>query len=155
MERKTRYGYDSLGRRISTSNLAIQATPLVQQAFTPNGQRASLTDANANITTFAYDRFNRLSTATYPGGSTEVLTYDADGNVLTRKTRAGAIIAYTYDTLNWLIAKTPPTPWPTVSYSYDLAGRQTSASDNSATSPRPSRPVAAPWPTPPPTATMP
>lgn len=133
MGRTTRYAYDRLGRRISATNLAIQATPLAQQSFTQNGQRASLTDANANTTAFAYDGLDRLATTTYPGGSTEVLTYDASGNVLTRKTRAGGTpIAYTYDTLNRLIAKTPPSPWPAVSYSYDLAGRQTAVSDTGA-----------------------
>ena len=65
-------------------------------------------DANANTTAFAYDGLDRLSTTTYPGGSTEVLTYDADSNIASRKTRAGATIAYGYDTLNRLTAKTPP-----------------------------------------------
>jgi YD repeat-containing protein len=96
------------------------------------GQRASLTDANANTTAFAYDGLDRLSTTTFPGGSTEVLTYDADGNVLTRKTRAGPTIAYAWDTLNRLVARTPPSPWPAVTYSYDLAGRQTSVGDTGA-----------------------
>ena len=133
MGRTTRYAYDRLGRRISATNLAIQATPLAQQTFTQNGQRASLTDANGNTTSFAYDGLDRLTTTTFPGGSTEVLTYDASGNVLTRKTRAGGTpIAYAYDTLNRLVTRTPPSPWPTATYSYDLAGRQTSVSDTSA-----------------------
>jgi hypothetical protein len=34
MSRTTRYAYDQLGRRISPTNLAIQATPLAQQTFT-------------------------------------------------------------------------------------------------------------------------
>jgi len=43
---------------------------------------------------------------TYPLGSTEAFTYDADNNILTRKTRAGATITFTYDTLNRLATKT-------------------------------------------------
>jgi YD repeat-containing protein len=70
----------------------------------PDGLRASLTDANANTATFAYDGFDRLATTTYPnpgtGSTTETFTYDADSNVKTRKTRAGSTITYTYDTLN-------------------------------------------------------
>jgi YD repeat-containing protein len=52
--------------------------------------------------------------------------------IVSRGTRAAQPIAYTYDTLNRLIAKTPPVPWPVVSYTYDLAGRVTSVSDTSA-----------------------
>jgi YD repeat-containing protein len=46
MSRVTSYGYDALGRQTSISNLAIQAAPLLQQTFRPDGPVASLTDAN-------------------------------------------------------------------------------------------------------------
>lgn len=130
--RVTSYAYDAVGRRTKLFNTAIQAAPLLQQGYTPNGALASLTDANGNATSFAYDGFDRLATTTYPGGSTEAFTYDADGNVLTRKTRANATIAFTYDTLNRLSTKTPPSPAPVATYAYDLAGRLTSVSDTSA-----------------------
>ena len=132
MDRATSYAYDALSRRTQVFNTAVQATPLLQQSYTPNGLLASLTDANGNATSFAYDGFDRLATTTYPGGSTEALTYDADNNVLSRKTRANGTITSTYDTLNRLATKTPPSPAPVVSYGYDLAGRMTSVSDTSA-----------------------
>jgi len=132
MGRTTSYGYDALSRQIAISNLAIQSAPLLQQAYTPDGLLASLTDANNHATSFAYDGFDRLATTTYPLGSTETLTYDADGNVLTRKTRANQTISFAYDTLNRLIAKTPPSPAPAVSYRYDLSNRLMSVSDTSA-----------------------
>jgi YD repeat-containing protein len=50
-----------------------------------------------------------------------VPAYDADGNVLSLQTRAGATISFTYDTLNRLSTKAAPSE-PTVTYSYDLAG---------------------------------
>ena len=56
----------------------------------------------------------------------------SDGNVLTRKTRANATIAFGYDTLNRLIGKTPPSPAPVVSYRYDLNGRLLGVSDTGA-----------------------
>ena len=124
--------YDALSRPTQSFNKAIQSGPLMQQAWTADGLRASLTDANGNLTAFAYDGFDRLSLTTYPLGSTEGLTYDADSNVLTRTTRAGATISFTYDTLNRLGSKTPPSPAPVVSYTYDLAGRMTGVSDTSA-----------------------
>ena len=77
------------------------------------------------------DGFDRLSTTTYPDASTETLGYDADGNVLSRKTRAGATISFTYDALNRLATKAAPSE-PAVAYSYDLTGRPLGFSDNSA-----------------------
>ena len=125
------YGYDTLGRPTRVSNPAISASPLVQQAFTLNSVRASLTDANGNATAFTYDGFDRLTTTAYPGASTETAAYDTDSNIVSRTTRAGQPIAFAYDTLNRLITKTPPSPAPVVSYSYDLAGRIKSTSDTS------------------------
>jgi hypothetical protein len=52
------------------SNAAIQSAPLVQRAYTPDGLTASLTiardNATFNVTNFAYDGLDRLSTTTYP-----------------------------------------------------------------------------------------
>ncbi len=132
MGRTTSYGYDALSRQSSISNLAIQSAPLLQQSYTPDGLLASLTDANNHATSFAYDGFDRLATTTYPLGSTETLTYDADSNVLTRKTRANQTVGFAYDTLNRLATKTPPAPAAVVSYGYDLAGRLVGVSDTSA-----------------------
>jgi YD repeat-containing protein len=97
MWRVTRYGYDALSRRTTVSNPVIQAAPLLQQSYTANGQLASLTGANGNATSFAYDGFDRLATSTYPGGSTETFSYDAYDNMLTRKTRANGTISLAYD----------------------------------------------------------
>jgi RHS repeat-associated protein len=133
--RVTTFGYDALGRPAQFSNSAIQSAPLVQRAYTPDGLTASLTIARNNttfnVTNFAYDGFDRLATTTYPDSSTETLGYDADGNVLTRKTRAAQTITFTYHTLNRLATKAAPLE-PTVTYTYDLAGRLIGASDTSA-----------------------
>jgi YD repeat-containing protein len=94
------------------SNAAIQAQPLVQRTYTADGLTASLTIARNNTTfnttTLAYDGLDRLSTTPYPDSSTEVLSYDADSNVLTRQTRASQTITLTYDTLNRLSTKAAP-----------------------------------------------
>ncbi len=49
----------------------------MQQAWTADGLRASLTDANNNTTGFTYDGFDRLSITTFALGGTEALTYNA------------------------------------------------------------------------------
>jgi YD repeat-containing protein len=59
------------------------------------------------------------------------LNYNADGNMLTRKTRAGTTIAFSYDTLNRLATKAPPSE-ATVTYAYDRASHLIGVSDNSA-----------------------
>jgi RHS repeat-associated protein len=76
------------------------------------------------------DGFDRLSTTTYPNSSTQVLAYDADSNVRSRRTRAGATISFTYDTLNRLSTKAAPSG-PSVTYSYDLANHPLGFVDNS------------------------
>ena len=129
--RQTVYGYDAMSRRISVSNPAISSSPLLQQSYMPDGLIGNLTDANGNATSFTPDGLDRLATTTYPGSSTEVLSYDADGNVLTRKTRKGDTISFTYDTLSRLATKAAPSE-PTVSYAYDLASHLIGVSDNSA-----------------------
>jgi YD repeat-containing protein len=140
MGRTTSYGYDALSRQISVSNLAIQGSPLLQKSYTLDGLLASIIDANNNATSFAYDGFDRLATTTYPPDSTnaqttEVLTYDPDSNVTSRKTRIGQTIGFTYDTLNRLITKSPPSPATAVNYGYDLNNHLTGVSDGSAAIP--------------------
>ena len=137
--RVTAYGYDSLSRLHTVSNPAVQSNPLVTRTYSPNGHLASLADALGNTTSFAHDGLDRLQTTTYPapsGGSatTETNTYDADSNILTHTTRKGDTITLTYDTLNRLSTKAAPGE-ATATYSYDLAGRVTGVSDNSASLP--------------------
>ena len=72
----------------------------------PGSKLASLIDANSNTTTFSYDGLDRLSLTTYPLGTTQALTYDADSNILTQTTRAGEQVIFTYDTLNRVATKT-------------------------------------------------
>ncbi|WP_395714453.1 RHS repeat-associated core domain-containing protein [Reyranella sp.] len=147
--RVTTYEYDNVGRPTATYNLAIQSAALVSQTYTPNGLRASLTDANTNTNTtgFTYDDFDRLVTIGYPAAAapsppqaatTETFTYDNDGNtydndgnIVARKSRADQNFTFDYDGLNRLIMKSVP-GGQTISYSYDLAGRLTSVGDNSA-----------------------
>lgn len=131
--RVTTYGYDALGRVLATTNTAIQATPLLQYAYTPNGQRKSLIDANGNRTTYVYDGLDRLATMQYPvttrgagvsdTTNTEAFTYDGNGNVLTRTKRDGSVITVTYDALNRPLTNQYPGHVNDRFFTYDLAGR--------------------------------
>jgi RHS repeat-associated protein len=77
--------------------------------------------------------FDRGSTVTYPDSTYESYSYDADSNILTRRTRKGDIIGFSYDSLNRLITKTPPSgTGPTVTYAYDQGSGVVGLSDTSA-----------------------
>jgi RHS repeat-associated protein len=102
-------------------------------AYTPSGQQTSVKDANGNLTSYNYDDFNRLEQTTFPSPTTagvsnsadyEALTYDANGNVLSKRTRAGAVLSSTYDALGRVITKTPGIEVATA-YEYDPVGRPT------------------------------
>jgi len=131
------FTFDALSRPLGVFNPAIQAAALVSQTWTPNGLKASLTDAAVgHTTTFTYDRYDRLITIGYPAAppqaaTTETFTYDNNGNIVERRTRANEKFTFDYDGLNRLIMKSV-FGGQVVSYSYDLAGRLTSVSDNSA-----------------------
>ncbi|WP_447412407.1 RHS repeat domain-containing protein, partial [Clostridium perfringens] len=86
---------------------------------------------NGNVTTYAYDGLDRLSTTSFPGGSFEQQGYDANGNVISKRLRDGQVIGYGYDALNRLVSRDRPNGvyWETdQSYAYDNLGHLTSAS---------------------------
>lgn len=111
--------------------------------FTPDGNVATVTDANGNTTAYSYDGFDRQFKTNYPsttkgsGSSSttdyEQVSYDANDNILTRRRRDGASIGYTYDNLNRLISKDLPSPEQDVTYRYDLLGNMTNISNVSTT----------------------
>lgn len=89
---------------------------------------ASVKDARNNTTQFTYDGFDRADRTTYADATYEQnSSYDANGNVLTYRTRSGSNIVMTYDVLNRLSTKAPASQ-PTVTNTYDLAGRLVQAS---------------------------
>ena len=114
----THYKYNALGQQ--TAEYRGWGTPdqitYKTTTYTPPGGRVaesdseifSVKDADGHTTTYAYDGYNRLYRTTFPDGSAETLTYDKNGNVVTRTTRAGDVITYTYDALNRLLSKVAP-----------------------------------------------
>ena len=101
-----------------------------------DGEKLSVYDADGSthITTYAYDGFNRLITATYPDSTTDAVTsFDANSNMLTRTNRSGKGFTYTYDVLNRMLTEVDPaygsTGANTITTGYDLDGRVTGVSD--------------------------
>jgi RHS repeat-associated protein len=130
-------------------NLAGEREPLVTAYGTPlehdlesvsydiNGNVATRTDANGNLTTYEYDGHARLYRTYYPHKTT-VLTssttdyeqygYDANGNVTNRRLRDGTWVYNTYDALNRMTAGIQSS-----TYAYDNLSRLTSTTRSSRT----------------------
>jgi YD repeat-containing protein len=145
-DRISRSVYDELGRvRESWSGVgtADEARD-VATSWTDNGAVASVTDANGNSTSYAYDGHDRLKRTTYPaaaphGATYEELSYESVNGglhnsplVASFRNRAGETIHFGYDALGRLASKDVPNVRPyeaDVSYGYDNLGALTSTSD--------------------------
>ncbi len=118
-----------------TSYVGIGPVRYAEFTYTANGQRATVKDANNNLSQFEYEVFDRLQNLRFPNGTAgsgtasatdfESYLYDANGNrtSLTKRDRT-TTIGFTYDTLNRLIVKDLPGGTANDVYSeYDAAGR--------------------------------
>lgn len=108
-DRITRTNYDLAGRATSVvMGYASGDTITESQTFTTNGQVAARTDGNGNLSTYAYDGYDRIASLRYPnasGGTSsttdyEAFTYDVVGNPVTKRNRAGDTFTTTFDALN-------------------------------------------------------
>jgi RHS repeat-associated protein len=138
-DRITQASYDNASQ-ITQVQVAVGTADAANErtlTWSDNGKLRTLLDGENNKTTYVYDGFDRLSQTQYPnttkGSGTsnasdyEQLTYDADGNVTSRRLRDATSIGYTYDKLNRVTLKDLPGGEPDVTYGYDNLDRPTSA----------------------------
>lgn len=132
--------YDAAGQvtqqkvAVGTTDEAVERT----LTYTSNGRLQTLKDGENNLTTYEYDGHDRLAKTRFPvatkganSSSTtdyEQLSYDANGNVTSRRLRDGNSIGFTIDNVNRPTFKDLPGSEPDVTYGYDNLGRLTSAS---------------------------
>jgi RHS repeat-associated protein len=94
-----RYAYDAAGNRTvrfrdtNTGDAAHTTTT----AYNPSGTTRSVTDASGNVTTYAYDRLDRLISETDPFGKQTLHAYDLSGNETAQTDRLGRVTTYLYD----------------------------------------------------------
>ena len=137
-DRITRKTYDAAGQLLQVQKAYL--TPLQQTyaaySYSSNGKQVSVTDANGNLATMAYDGFDRLAVWTFPSKTVpgtlnaadyESYGYDGAGNRTSLRKRDGTVLAYSYDNLNRMIVKTVPASASgaagyAVHYSYDVRG---------------------------------
>lgn len=143
-DRIARTTYDAAGQvtQVETAYGTADAATEVASTYTDNGRVETVTDGEGNLTTYEYDGQDRLVKTRMPDPSTpgtssttdyEQLTYDDNGNVLTRRLRDGTSIAFTYDDLNRPTLKNLPGAELDVSYTYDLLGRLLTAETSAQT----------------------
>ncbi len=129
-------------------------TPLEQAyvtyTYTRNGKRETVTDANGNVASLAYDGLDRQSKWSFPStvyaataSSTdyEAYDYDENSNRKSLRRRDGRTLTFAYDALNRMTSKVVPDGCAPIQmgacpaaaatrdvyYGYDLQGHQTSA----------------------------
>ncbi|WP_340643885.1 RHS repeat-associated core domain-containing protein [Phenylobacterium sp.] len=146
-DRISRKVYDAIGQlvqeEIGVGSAAQQSA--ARYAYSPNRQKITLSDANGNASSLAYDGFGRVKRLYYPASprgsgvpSTtdyEEYGYDVNGNRTSYRKRDGRVISYQYDALNRVIVKDlPSTTSEDVYYKYDGAGHLTQGRFGSASS---------------------
>ena len=96
--------------------------------YDENGNVTSVTDLQAQTTTYAYTN-NRLTSMTLPSGASQTYTYDTYGNVLTSTSPEGVISTFTYDTYgnNLTVTVGTGTQKVTTSATYTSNGNQLSS----------------------------
>ena len=142
-DRIARSTYDAAGQLIATVSGYGTAAPITEAAtYTPNGQPATLTDGNGNVSVMTYDGFSRLRRLCYPDSGSpcgtattdyEEYGYDATSNVITSRTRGGVTFSHAYDALNRLTGTASPVGTNSFSYTYDNLSRPLTASTGGST----------------------
>jgi YD repeat-containing protein len=109
----TRFEYDQQGRlsskRETTEPFDNVTNSVTRFSYDTNSNLRTVTDANQNITSYAYDGLNRVKSettkrvATGASSATDVTreyVYDVSGNLTRTKDRNGRVIQYVYDNLD-------------------------------------------------------
>ncbi|WP_223789562.1 RHS repeat domain-containing protein [Marinicella meishanensis] len=124
-DRITEYTYDP-NRYFQTSitRKSDQGDAIISRTVDGHGNVLTETDPNQNQTTFTYDAFDRLLTASGPLGSGQSMTYDANGNVTeetTYNSTGNQTTTKEYDLANRLSRVTLP-EGGVLSYTHDGNG---------------------------------
>jgi RHS repeat-associated protein len=123
--RTTKFTYDGNGNLASLTDGLGHVTTFTYDAL---GHQVSATDPLGRTTTSTYDPAGRLVQQIDGNGQKTTYTYDADGNPIQESFSDGDYTDVTYDGLERPTTVTSPTQ--TLGFTYDGAGRMTSASSS-------------------------
>jgi len=122
---------DAVGQLISTTDAKGHT---IEYRYTPDGRMSELIDGKGSVTQWSYDARGKLLSKTYPDGGVERYEHDAAGQLIRRIRPDGTAAVHSYDKRGHLLSivwdgnRSEP-----ITYTYDAAGRMTSASNTSAT----------------------
>jgi RHS repeat-associated protein len=91
--RSRRIGYDQYGQPL---RIIDEAGNITRNVFT-KGLFTARIDANNYTTAYAYDARRRPSTVTFPDGTSELTTYNADDTIASKRNRLNQTTTFTYD----------------------------------------------------------
>ena len=123
--RTTTYGFDA-ANELTAVTYSDGTTPNVAYTYTPDGQRASMTDGTGT-TSYTYDSLNRLTATTNGAGQSVGYAYDLKGSVTGLTYPNGKSVARTYDNAGRLSSVTD---WlgNASHFTYDASGNLTGIS---------------------------
>jgi RHS repeat-associated protein len=124
------FAYDGLGRLIrGTDRLGDSITITYHNA---SGRIATMTNPRGNVTTYTYTPRNTnlydLTRIDYPTATYEAYTYNANGDALTYRNRAGNTWTYTVNARGQRLTETNPTAGVTT-FTYNADGTLASRDD--------------------------
>lgn len=125
----TFFNYDALGRLVSVTNPKGEQTSYTYSLL---GLLSKVEFPDHTYELNRYDELGRLIQKTDPSGDVEKYKYDANGNLVNFVNRKNEVVSYEYNKRNLLGKEAATTE--VITYTYDLAGRRKSMTDNTGTS---------------------
>lgn len=122
---QTTYGFDSLGRLTSISDLNGYATRL---AYNGSGQLSTVTDPAGRAITFTFGSNGFVSQVSDPASQATLYGYDSSGNLTSVTDPMNRVTSFTYDGSQRLLTMTDPNQGVTTNV-YDSSGRVTKQTD--------------------------
>ena len=123
---RTENRYDHLGRVTETTD--PDGFSVLTEYDQVTGKQSAMTDKRGFRTTYEYDNAGNMKKIIHSDETTEIFTYDAEGNRETHTDRAGRTVTYLYDELNRQVRTVYSDSTYTVR-KYDAAGRITLTGD--------------------------
>ena len=138
------YTYDADNRLTQKVNGRGDVTTYLYDGYDPRntslrqyGQLSGMTNGNDVTTYYGYDVRGAKNYVDYPDGTTESMTYDSDGNIVTHTDRDNNATSYVFDAADRLTNVNYPTSpgqgifaTPNVTFTYDGANRMSTMMDS-------------------------